>query len=69
LSTFENVSDIGACLGLSLGPAAKAGVRSIEVTEPQFLFQLKKGELLKVERGRLVLTPAGKKGAERVRDL
>src|SRR5690242_17654250 len=27
-STFENVSDIGTCLGLSLGPPAKAGVRS-----------------------------------------
>src|SRR6185437_2212099 len=27
-STFENVSDIGVCLGLSLGPPAKAGVRS-----------------------------------------
>src|SRR5207248_8650832 len=27
-STFENVSDIGACLGLYLGPPAKAGVRS-----------------------------------------
>jgi hypothetical protein len=26
-STFENVSDIGACLGLSLGPPAIAGVR------------------------------------------
>src|SRR5437764_4354548 len=27
-STFENVSDIGVCLGLCLGPPAKAGVRS-----------------------------------------
>src|SRR5205807_1149588 len=27
-STFENVSDIGVCLGLSLGPPAIAGVRS-----------------------------------------
>src|SRR5437762_6475592 len=27
-STFENVSDIGVCLGLYLGPPAKAGVRS-----------------------------------------
>src|SRR6185437_11839872 len=27
-STFENVSDIGVCLGLSLGPPANAGVRS-----------------------------------------
>src|ERR1051325_1815279 len=27
-STFENVSDIGIRLGLSLGPPAKAGVRS-----------------------------------------
>src|SRR3977135_1654322 len=27
-STFENVSDIGTCLGLSLGPPAIAGVRS-----------------------------------------
>src|SRR6185437_10483821 len=27
-STFENVSDIGLCLGLCLGPPAKAGVRS-----------------------------------------
>jgi hypothetical protein len=27
-STFENVSDIGVCLGLSPGPPAKAGVRS-----------------------------------------
>src|SRR5437764_15490616 len=27
-STFENVSDIGVCLGLSLGPPAKASVRS-----------------------------------------
>src|SRR5580693_4272722 len=27
-STFENVSDIGICLGLSLGPPAIAGVRS-----------------------------------------
>src|ERR1051326_8193183 len=27
-STFENVSDIGTCLGLSLGPPVKAGVRS-----------------------------------------
>src|SRR6267378_2405549 len=27
-STFENVSDIGICLGLSLGPPASAGVRS-----------------------------------------
>src|SRR4030081_2593337 len=27
-STFENVSDIGVCLGLSLGPPASAGVRS-----------------------------------------
>ena len=27
-STFENVSDIGVCLGLFLGPPAKAGVRS-----------------------------------------
>src|SRR5207302_5302122 len=26
-STFENVSDIGVCLGLYLGPPAKAGVR------------------------------------------
>src|SRR6266567_4360693 len=27
-STLENVSDIGTCLGLSLGPPASAGVRS-----------------------------------------
>src|ERR1700676_2629304 len=27
-STFENVSDIGVCLGLCLGPPANAGVRS-----------------------------------------
>src|SRR6266851_1707873 len=27
-STFENVSDVGVCLGLSLGPPASAGVRS-----------------------------------------
>src|SRR6516164_11378223 len=27
-STFENVSDIGTCLGLFLGPPASAGVRS-----------------------------------------
>src|SRR5207237_2602970 len=27
-STLENVSDIGLCLGLSLGPPASAGVRS-----------------------------------------
>src|SRR5437879_10387507 len=27
-STFENVSDIGVCLGLYLGPPAKADVRS-----------------------------------------
>src|SRR3954462_10408426 len=27
-STFENVSDIGVCLGLSLGPPTIAGVRS-----------------------------------------
>src|SRR5438046_5540601 len=27
-SSFENVSDIGVCLGLYLGPPAKAGVRS-----------------------------------------
>src|SRR5438105_15467663 len=27
-STFENVADIGVCLGLYLGPPAKAGVRS-----------------------------------------
>src|SRR6266851_10057545 len=27
-STFENVSDISVCLGLSLGPPAIAGVRS-----------------------------------------
>src|SRR3954453_15233005 len=27
-STFENLSDIGVCLGLSLGPPAIAGVRS-----------------------------------------
>src|SRR6476646_4340875 len=27
-STFENVSDIGVCLGLFLGPPANAGVRS-----------------------------------------
>jgi hypothetical protein len=27
-STFENVSDIGVYLGLSLGPPASAGVRS-----------------------------------------
>src|SRR5436190_18856997 len=27
-SIFENVSDIGVCLGLYLGPPAKAGVRS-----------------------------------------
>jgi hypothetical protein len=27
-STFENVSDIGVCLGLSLGPPAIAGIRS-----------------------------------------
>src|ERR1700733_6635740 len=27
-STFENASDIGVCLGLSLGPPAIAGVRS-----------------------------------------
>src|SRR5436190_16842784 len=27
-STFENVSDIGVCLGLYLGPPAKAGGRS-----------------------------------------
>src|SRR5437764_13363221 len=27
-STFENVSDIGVCLGLYLGPPAKAGARS-----------------------------------------
>jgi hypothetical protein len=27
-SIFENVSDIGLCLGLSLGPPAKAGARS-----------------------------------------
>src|SRR5438552_13005938 len=27
-STFENMSDIGVCLGLYLGPPAKAGVRS-----------------------------------------
>src|SRR5437762_569340 len=27
-STFENVSDIGVCLGLYLGPPARAGVRS-----------------------------------------
>src|SRR5215213_5731131 len=27
-STFENVSDIGVCLGLSLGPPASAGVWS-----------------------------------------
>src|SRR5436305_13723160 len=27
-STLENVSDIGTCLGLSLGPSASAGVRS-----------------------------------------
>src|SRR5437879_8452354 len=27
-STLENVSDIGVCLGLSLGPPASAGVRS-----------------------------------------
>src|SRR5436190_7940238 len=27
-STFENVSDIGVCLGLYLGPPAKARVRS-----------------------------------------
>src|SRR5205823_14954898 len=27
-STFENVSDIGVCLSLYLGPPAKAGVRS-----------------------------------------
>src|SRR5438309_1772976 len=26
-STFENVSDIGVCPGLCLGPPAKAGVR------------------------------------------
>src|SRR5882672_1456415 len=27
-STLENVSDIGTCLGLSLGPPASTGVRS-----------------------------------------
>ncbi|MGY4230224.1 hypothetical protein ACVMIH_007585 [Bradyrhizobium sp. USDA 4503] len=27
-STFENVSDIGVCLGLGLAPPANAGVRS-----------------------------------------
>src|SRR6201992_1544692 len=27
-STFENVSDIGVCLGLCLAPPANAGVRS-----------------------------------------
>ena len=27
-STFENVSDIGTCLGLFLGPPASASVRS-----------------------------------------
>src|SRR4051794_41651514 len=27
-STLENVSDIGVCLGLCLGPPASAGVRS-----------------------------------------
>src|SRR5438270_11627567 len=31
-STFENVSDIGVCLGLSLGPPAIAGVRSKQGT-------------------------------------
>src|SRR5437762_3886074 len=30
-STFENVSDRGVCLGLYLGPPAKAGVRSKRV--------------------------------------
>ncbi len=28
ISTLENVSDIGVCLGLSPGPPANAGVRS-----------------------------------------
>src|ERR1700704_2609431 len=38
-STFENVSDIGVFLGLSLGPPASAGVRSkrgaLHATKPQ----------------------------------
>src|SRR5205814_10577500 len=36
-STFETVSDIGVCLGLYLGPPAKAGVRSKQgaVQRPQ----------------------------------
>src|SRR5436305_855371 len=37
-STFENVSDIGVCLGLSLGPPAKAGVRSKQgAVQPMFM--------------------------------
>src|SRR5438034_2751274 len=40
-STFENVSDIGVCLGLYLGPPAKAGVRSkqgaVQVRRPLML--------------------------------
>src|SRR5881392_3011019 len=38
-STFENVSDIGVCLGLYLGPPAKAGVRSKRGAVQQFTFR------------------------------
>src|SRR5204863_3318713 len=36
-STFENVSDIGVCLGLYLGPPAKAGVRSKQGAVHRFM--------------------------------
>src|SRR5215467_12099315 len=45
-STFENVSDIGVCLGLSLGPPASAGVRS------------KRGAVQKVMAGRHIFSHA-----------
>src|SRR5947199_1656607 len=51
-STFENVSDIGVCLGLSLGPPAKAGVRSKQgaVQDPGFRDRLRRatGRTLRV---------------------
>src|SRR5580700_10722015 len=50
-STFENVSDIGVCLGLSLGPPAIAGVRSKRgAVHQDMLDSVRAGDILLADR-------------------